>query len=90
MYSATQELQYLDMVVQESLRMYPASPRYNTCKLELFSIALIPNPSPVRFGHFHYHREGLTQILTCIVYGDLLLHHETKLLHSTKFVWQDS
>jgi len=27
MYSAAQELQYLDMVVQESLRMYPASPR---------------------------------------------------------------
>ena len=27
MYDATQELQYLDMVIQESLRMYPPAPR---------------------------------------------------------------
>ena len=34
MYDATQELQYLDMVIQESLRVYPPVPRFVSTVLE--------------------------------------------------------
>ena len=35
MYEAAQSIEYVDMVVQESLRMYPAAPMYATCMCKL-------------------------------------------------------
>ena len=43
MYEASQELAYLDNVIQESLRLYPPAPRY-CISSSLFNARLMTNP----------------------------------------------